>query len=101
MHSGSGGRVVALYEQAASDDGEVSRPRESPNWTTWANDVRMMRMLDGRSHRQICEMFGRVQRDSFWVKKHHESRQKLREKWDELVIRLGRSSRAALRESYF
>ncbi|EPX8651930.1 helix-turn-helix domain-containing protein, partial [Escherichia coli] len=53
------GRVVALYEQAASDDGEVSRPRE-PNWTTWANDVRMMRMLDGRSHRQICEMFGRV-----------------------------------------
>ncbi|EMO8322455.1 helix-turn-helix domain-containing protein, partial [Escherichia coli] len=44
------GRVVALYEQAASDDGEVSRPRE-PNWTTWANDVRMMRMLDGRSHR--------------------------------------------------
>lgn len=83
------GRVVALYEQAASDDGEVSCPRE-PNWTTWANDVRMMRMLDGRSHRQICEMFGRVQRDSFWVK-NIMSPAKLREKWDELVIRLGRS----------
>ncbi|STO41407.1 putative prophage replication protein [Escherichia coli] len=66
------GRIVSLYEQAASDDGEITRPKE-PNWTAWANDVRTMRMLDGRTHRQICEMFGRLQRDSFWVKKHHES----------------------------
>ncbi|EFJ5669108.1 hypothetical protein A3404_004890, partial [Escherichia coli] len=84
------GRIVGLYEQAASDDGEIMRPKE-PNWTAWANDVRTMRMLDGRSHRQICEMFGRVQRDPFWVK-NIMSPSKLREKWDELVIRLGRSS---------
>ncbi|WP_161983765.1 hypothetical protein [Escherichia albertii] len=83
------GRIVSLYEQAASDDGEIMRPKE-PNWTAWANDVRTMRMLDGRSHRQICEMFGRVQRDPFWVK-NIISPSKLREKWDELVIRLGRS----------
>lgn len=83
------GRIVGLYEQAASDDGEIMRPKE-PNWTAWANDVRTMRMLDGRSHRQICEMFGRVQRDPFWVK-NIMSPSKLREKWDELVIRLGRS----------
>ena len=83
------GRIVGLYEQAASDDGEIMRPKE-PNWTVWANDVRTMRMLDGRSHRQICEMFGRVQRDPFWVK-NIMSPSKLREKWDELVIRLGRS----------
>ncbi|MDS1688573.1 helix-turn-helix domain-containing protein [Escherichia coli] len=83
------GRIVSLYEQAASDDGELMRPKE-PNWTAWANDVRTMRMLDGRTHRQICEMFGRVQRDPFWVK-NIMSPSKLREKWDELVIRLGRS----------
>lgn len=83
------GRIVSLYEQAASDDGEITRPKE-PNWTAWANDVRTMRMLDGRTHRQICEMFGRLQRDSFWVK-NIMSPAKLREKWDELVIRLGRS----------
>ncbi|EGF5359589.1 helix-turn-helix domain-containing protein [Escherichia coli] len=82
------GRIVSLYEQAASDDGEIMRPKE-PNWTAWANDVRTMRMLDGRTHRQICEMFGRVQRDPFWVK-NIMSPSKLREKWDELVIRLGR-----------
>ncbi|EFD1187946.1 replication protein [Escherichia coli] len=35
-------------------------------------------------------MFGRVQRDQFWVK-NIMSPSKLREKWDELVIRLGRS----------
>ncbi|EFB8031340.1 replication protein, partial [Escherichia coli LAU-EC7] len=68
---------------------EITRPKE-PNWTAWANDVRTMRMLDGRTHRQICEMFGRLQRDSFWVK-NIMSPAKLREKWDELVIRLGRS----------
>ncbi|EFJ8421331.1 hypothetical protein AWR93_005107, partial [Escherichia coli] len=83
------GRIVSLYEQAASDDGEITRPKE-PNWTAWANDVRTMRMLDGRTHRQICEMFSRVQRDPFWVK-NVMSPSKLREKWDELVIRLGRS----------
>ncbi|HDI8500908.1 TPA: helix-turn-helix domain-containing protein [Escherichia coli] len=82
-------RIVSLYEQAASDDGEITRPKE-PNWTAWANDVRTMRMLDGRTHRQICEMFSRVQRDPFWVK-NVMSPSKLREKWDELVIRLGRS----------
>lgn len=80
------GRIVGLYEQAASDDGEIMRPKE-PNWTAWANDVRTMRMLDGRSHRQICEMFGRVQRDPFWVK-NIMSPSKLREKWDELVSRM-------------
>lgn len=82
------GRIVGFYEQAASDDGEIMRLKE-PNWTAWANDVRTMRMLDGRSHRQICEMFGWVQRDLFWVK-NIMSPLKLCEKWDELVICLGR-----------
>ncbi|EFN7975821.1 helix-turn-helix domain-containing protein [Escherichia coli] len=82
------GRVVSLYEQAASDDGEITRPKE-PDWTAWANDVRTMRMLDGRTHRQICEMFSRAQRDPFWIK-NVRSPEKLREKWDELTIRLWR-----------
>ncbi len=84
------GRVVNLYEQAASDDGEITRPKE-PNWTEWANAVRMMRMQDGRTHRQICEMFSRAQRDPFWIK-NVRSPSKLREKWDELAIRLWRGS---------
>ncbi len=66
------GRIVSLYEQAASDDGEISRPKE-PNWTAWANDVRTMRMLDGRTHRQICEMFRQGAAGSILGKKYHES----------------------------
>ncbi|WP_370557533.1 primosomal protein I [Edwardsiella tarda] len=81
------GRIVRLYELAAEDDGEVVRPK-APNWTVWANEVRLMCHQDGRTHRQICELFGRVNRDPFWCR-NVLSPAKLREKWDELVIRLG------------
>lgn len=80
-------RVLKLYEEAATFDGEIVRPKE-PNWTAWANDVRLMRSLDGRTHKQICEIFKRVQSDPFWVRQV-KCPAKLREKWDDLVIRLG------------
>ncbi|WP_276855021.1 helix-turn-helix domain-containing protein [Enterobacter oligotrophicus] len=79
-------RIRKLYEKAAETDGEVSRPKE-PNWESWANDIRLMRTIDGRTHRQICDMFKRVQADKFWIK-NVLSPAKLREKWDELVLKL-------------
>ncbi|WP_379971551.1 helix-turn-helix domain-containing protein [Edwardsiella ictaluri] len=81
------GRILRLHEQAAEYDGEMVRPK-APNWIAWANEVRLMCELDGRTHRQICELFGRVNRDPFWCR-NVLSPAKLREKWDELVIRLG------------
>ncbi|HHU1854193.1 TPA: helix-turn-helix domain-containing protein, partial [Escherichia coli] len=48
-------KIIALYEQAAECDGEVVRPKE-PNWTAWANEIRLMCVQDGRTHKQICEM---------------------------------------------
>lgn len=80
------GRIIKLYEQAAETDGELVRPKE-PNWTVWANEVRLMRSLDGRTHRQICELFGRANRDKFWCR-NILSPSKLREKWDELALKL-------------
>lgn len=62
------------------------RPKE-PNWDAWANDIRLMRTIDGRTHRQICDMFKRVQANEFWVK-NVLCPEKLREKWDELVLKL-------------
>ncbi|WP_423241925.1 helix-turn-helix domain-containing protein [Pantoea agglomerans] len=79
-------RIIRLYEQAAGDDGETVRPRE-PNWTAWANEVRLMCSQDGRTHRQICELFDRVNRDPFWCR-NVLSPSKLREKWDELMLKL-------------
>ncbi|WP_368750317.1 hypothetical protein [Klebsiella aerogenes] len=79
-------RIIRLYEKAAETDGELSRPKE-PNWNTWANDVRLMRSADGRTHRQICEMLSRAQRDRFWCSQVL-SPGRLREKWDELTLKL-------------
>lgn len=83
-------RVIKLYEQAAESDGEVVRPKE-PNWTSWANEIRLMCAQDDRTHRQICELFGRANRDPFWCK-NILSPSKLREKWDDLSLKLSTAS---------
>ncbi|UAN38021.1 hypothetical protein [Enterobacter asburiae] len=90
-------RIRTLYEKAAETDGEVTRPKE-PNWNAWSNDVRLMRTIDGRTHRQICEMFRRVQADPFWCR-NVLSPSKLREKWDELVLKLAPAG-GVMRESF-
>ncbi|ENB0210596.1 helix-turn-helix domain-containing protein, partial [Escherichia coli] len=82
-------KIIALYEHAAECDGEVVRPKE-PNWTAWANEIRLMCVQDGRTHKQICEMYSRVSRDPFWCR-NVLSPSKLREKWDELSLRLSPS----------
>lgn len=83
-------RIIKLYEQAAESDGELVLPKK-PNWTAWANEVRLMCTQDGRNHRQICELFGRANRDPFWCK-NILSPSKLREKWDELSLKLSHST---------
>ncbi|HGV0304372.1 TPA: hypothetical protein ACNFRT_004076 [Citrobacter freundii] len=80
------GKIIAMYEQAAESDGEVVRPKE-PNWASWANEVRLMVAQDGRTHKQICALFKRANQDSFWCK-NVLSPSKLREKWDELSLKL-------------
>ncbi|MGG4729626.1 MULTISPECIES: replication protein [Proteus] len=63
----------------------VSPSTKEPNWSTWANDVRLMRQLDGHTHQDICRMFKWANRDSFWCS-NVLSPAKLREKWDTLTI---------------
>ncbi|EJQ2490444.1 helix-turn-helix domain-containing protein [Salmonella enterica] len=79
-------KIVSLYERAAETDGELVRPKE-PNWTAWANEIRLMRVQDNRTHKQICELFSRANRDSFWCR-NILSPSKLRGKWDELSLKL-------------
>ncbi|HIF6269561.1 TPA: helix-turn-helix domain-containing protein [Raoultella ornithinolytica] len=82
-------KIIGMYERAAESDGEVVRHKE-PNWTAWANEVRLMASLDGRSHKQICSLFKRANQDTFWCK-NILSPSKLREKWDELSLKLSAS----------
>ncbi|SQJ22211.1 Uncharacterised protein [Serratia rubidaea] len=90
------GRIIGMYEQAAEYDGEISRPKE-PNWVAWSNEVRLMCAQDGRSHKQICQLFGRANRDKFWCR-NVLSPSKLRERWDDLVIKLAPAVAAASEE---
>ncbi|WEF34882.1 YdaU family protein [Pseudoduganella chitinolytica] len=57
-----------------------------PSWFTWANDIRLLREVDGRTHKQICELFRWAKADKFWSP-NIQSPGKLREKWDQLSER--------------
>ncbi|WP_370598070.1 hypothetical protein [Morganella morganii] len=61
----------------------ISPSAKTPNWPGWANDVRLMREQDSRTHSDICQMFQFANRDSFW-KSNILSPAKLREKWTQL-----------------
>lgn len=57
-----------------------------PNLDTWADDVRLLRERDKRSHAEICELFQWAQGDAFWCS-NILSPAKLREKWDQLTMK--------------
>ncbi|MEY0337822.1 hypothetical protein AB7V82_14565 [Providencia stuartii] len=78
-------RIKDLYENASESDEDVEPPKE-PNWALWANDVRLMRTIDCRTHRQICRLFDKVNRHPFWCK-NILSPSSLRKQWDQLVLK--------------
>lgn len=61
----------------------ISPSAKTPNWSGWANDVRLMREQDNRTHSDICQMFKFANQDIFW-KSNILSPAKLREKWTQL-----------------
>jgi hypothetical protein len=62
---------------------QVATSAKEPNWNGWANDIRLMRERDGRTHREICELFEWANTDSFW-RANILSPDKLRDKWTAL-----------------
>ena len=64
---------------------EIYPSAKKPNYTTWANDIRLMRTIDNRNHKEICQLFKWACHDSFW-KGNVLCPDKLREKWDQLSI---------------
>ena len=69
----------------------LSVPKK-PSAAGWANDVRMMRMTDGRTHHEIGELFVWVCRTGRELE-FCQSPAKLREKWDNLQLRRANSER--------
>ncbi len=58
---------------------------KEPDLTAWANDVRLTHQIDGRTHREICDLYD-------WASKHHfwqtnvQSPASLRKQWDTLTM---------------
>ncbi len=63
----------------------VNPTAKTPNFTTWARDVRLMRECDERTHKEICGLFRWAQNNSFWCA-NILSPVKLRKQWDTLAM---------------
>lgn len=66
---------------------------------SWANCVRLMRERDGRTHRDICELFQWANQDQFWSL-NILSPSSLREKWVQLSIKKQASERKPRRTTF-
>jgi len=65
---------------------DLNPSSKEPNFSAWANEIRLMVESDKRSLAEIKELFTWVQSDSFW-RTNVLSPGKLREKWDQLQIK--------------
>ena len=72
---------------------------KTPDFASWANEIRLMRERDGRSHKDICELFKWANQNEFWVS-NILSPAKLREKWDQLEIKRKTSPNIKRKESF-
>lgn len=73
----------------------VNSTAKKPNWPDWANQVRLMRMQDNRTHHEICKLFKFANTDSFWAS-NVLCPKTLRKQWDKLNAKLlARSSHEA------
>lgn len=73
---------------------KVTPKMRSPNLQRWAEDIRLMREVDRRTHREICELFQWAKSDAFWSP-NCQCPAKLREKWDQLTEKRTRGSTQA------
>lgn len=65
---------------------EVNASLSEPKWVEWANTIRLMRLQDSRSHKDICSLLKWASKDEFW-KNNILSPSSLRRQWDTLTTR--------------
>ncbi len=76
--------AVWMWEQLAAQLGE-DKPR-APNFSRWANTIRLMREQDGREHRHIRVLWDwALRHEKFWAA-HIQSPDKLRDKWPQVAM---------------
>lgn len=65
----------------------VNPTAKQPNWPDWANQVRLMRQQDQRTHHEICKLFKFANADGFWAS-NVQCPKTLRKHWDRLTVQL-------------
>jgi uncharacterized protein YdaU (DUF1376 family) len=63
----------------------INPKHKEPNHNTWANDIRLMRDRDKRTHAEIWDLFKWANHHHFW-QANILSPSKLRKQWDKLTI---------------
>ncbi|MFL1404210.1 replication protein O [Marinobacter sp. M1N3S26] len=84
--------AVWMWDQLAEQLGK-DKPRK-PNFSRWANTIRLMRDQDGREHRHIRRLYEWCRQHDFWAA-NIQSPDKLREKWSRLVLQFRTEHRKA------
>ena len=69
----------------------IAPTAKKPNYATWANDVRLMRERDQRTHREIAVLFQWACEDAFWMG-NVLCPATLREKWTQLDIKRSKNA---------
>ncbi|NEX88343.1 replication protein 15 [Aeromonas rivipollensis] len=64
----------------------VNPTAKAPNWAQWANEIRLMRVQDGRTHHEICSLFKWTNLDPFWSA-NVLCPKTLRKQWDKLTAK--------------
>ncbi len=71
----------------------IAPSAKQPAWAGWANDIRLMRERDGRTHKEIAQLFKWACNDSFW-QGNVLCPSTLREKWTQLDIKRNKQAAA-------
>lgn len=61
----------------------------------WVNDIRLMREIDKREHKDICRLYKRITLDNFWHKAILCPR-KLREQWEKISIEFASAQKVSI-----
>lgn len=73
---------------------------KEPKIESWANDIRLMRERDNRTHKDICELFKWANQDRFWSV-NILSPATLRAKWDQLSMKRNAAMTTPARKETF
>ena len=88
-------RGLAIYIHSKIK--ELNPKAKDPSIDKWANEIRLMRERDKRSHEEIIDIFTWANNDPFW-RTNILSPSKLRKQFDQLTIKSGGANDGAKRQ---